>query len=53
MSNASALELIYAAKIEPDGENFLVTFRDIENVFTSVAVVYNNNCRMSANPRAR
>lgn len=28
------LDLTYGAKIEPDGEGFLVTFRDIENAFT-------------------
>lgn len=28
------IELTYGAKIEPDGEGFLVTFRDIENAFT-------------------
>jgi len=28
------LDLTYGAKIETDGEGFLVTFRDIENAFT-------------------
>lgn len=28
------LDLTYGAKVEPDGEGFLVTFRDIENAFT-------------------
>lgn len=28
------IDLTYGAKIEPDGEGFLVTFRDIENAFT-------------------
>ena len=28
------LDLTYGAKLEPDGEGFLVTFRDIENAFT-------------------
>lgn len=28
------IELSYGAKIEPDGEGYLVTFRDIENAFT-------------------
>lgn len=28
------LDLTYGAKIEPDGEGYLVTFRDIENAFT-------------------
>lgn len=29
------IDLTYGAKIEPDGTWFLVTFRDIENAFTS------------------
>ena len=28
------IELSYGAKIEPDGDGYLVTFRDIENAFT-------------------
>ncbi len=28
------IELVYGAKIEPDGDGFLVTFRDVENAFT-------------------
>ena len=28
------IDLIYGAKIAPDGNGFLVTFRDIENAFT-------------------
>ena len=28
------LSLIYPAKISPDGDGFIVTFRDLENVFT-------------------
>ncbi len=28
------LDLTYGAKVEPDGNGFLVTFRDIENAFT-------------------
>ncbi|KTD05141.1 type II toxin-antitoxin system HicB family antitoxin [Legionella feeleii] len=28
------MDLIYGAKIEPDGDSFLATFRDIENAFT-------------------
>ena len=28
------VELSYGAKIEPDGDGYLVTFRDIENAFT-------------------
>ena len=28
------IDLSYGAKIEPDGNGFLVTFRDIENAFT-------------------
>lgn len=28
------LDLTYGAKIKPDGDGFLVTFRDIENAFT-------------------
>ncbi len=28
------IDLTYGAKIDPDGEGFLVTFRDIENAFT-------------------
>lgn len=32
MSNT--IELTYGAKIEKDGDGFLVTFRDIENAFT-------------------
>ncbi|MFI4963715.1 MAG: type II toxin-antitoxin system HicB family antitoxin [Legionellales bacterium] len=29
------IDLTYGAKIEPDGEGYLVTFRDIENAFTA------------------
>ncbi len=29
-----AIELIYGAKIVPDGDGFFVSFRDIENAFT-------------------
>ena len=28
------LELVYAAYVEPDGDNFIVTFRDLSNVFS-------------------
>ncbi len=28
------LSLLYAAKITPDGDGYVVTFRDLENVFT-------------------
>ncbi len=28
------IDLTYGAKIDPDGDGFLVTFRDIENAFT-------------------
>lgn len=31
------IELVYSAKIEPDGDGFLVTFRDINNAFTNGA----------------
>ena len=37
MNNTQVLELTYAAKIEADGEDFLVTFRDIKNAFTGAA----------------
>jgi antitoxin HicB len=34
MNDINTIELSYGAKIEADGKNFLVTFRDLENVFT-------------------
>src|SRR5665213_563656 len=33
-SKNDVIELIYGAKIEPDDDGFLVTFRDIDNAFT-------------------
>lgn len=30
----AVIELIYGAKIIPDGDGFLVTFRDVDNAFT-------------------
>jgi antitoxin HicB len=34
MKEKDVIDLTYGAKIEPDGDRYLVTFRDIENAFT-------------------
>ncbi len=34
---SGVIKLTYGAKIEADGDGFLVTFRDIENAFTGAA----------------
>jgi predicted RNase H-like HicB family nuclease len=32
--NKQVLELVYGACIKPDGNGFIVTFRDLSNVFS-------------------